>query len=527
MADYISPWGGMPAGTNPLYGYSAVPDAVKQHFANYMSSGGMNIAYQDPETGLYWQAQNTLPGGEGEPGNMYGGYRVYKPSADGGFNWEPGSEGTGYDLYKDDGSYAGSEGFNKPTAQATWNLGLASVIGAAAAGAMSAAGQAGSTAGTAAGDTLSAAGADALSGVGNAATSAGVDTATMGAGSAGGWTGGATSGLGSGTAELGLGNILDAGIQGSAFAPQSVMTSLPMDGSFLSGLGTYTPAAGEMLSLPLAEVAATEAGKTFLQQAAEKLGASKVTELFKGGSTLDTIGKLAGIAAPFVGGAMQANASDKAADQQAQAAREANDLAWRIYQDQRGLQQPALEAGNQARNRLLDLLGMGSYKGEHHGELGHDFTIDDFYANKDPGYQFRMNEGQKALESSAANRGRLFSGATGKALTRYGQDFASNEYGKAFDRNQVNRANKINPLMSLAGHGQTAANTVTGAAGTYGQTAGNNITAAGNAQAAGTVGGANAWSNAMSGALNQYQVGQQQDQMQPYYNALTQRLLRP
>jgi len=153
--NYISPWGGMPrTGTDPLYGYSSVPQEVQDNFANYMSSGGMNIAYQDPETGLYWQAQNTLGDGAGQPGNMYGGYRVYQPSWDGGFD-----VGSGYDLFTPDGAYGGSEGFLKPSAQRTWNMGLASVLGAAAAGAMGAAGsQAGTAGGTAAAEGAGTAG---------------------------------------------------------------------------------------------------------------------------------------------------------------------------------------------------------------------------------------------------------------------------------------------------------------------------------------------------------------------------------
>lgn len=45
-----------------------------------------------------------------------------------------------------------------------------------------------------------------------------------------------------------------------------------------------------------------------------------------------------------------------------------------------------------------------------------------------PGYQFRVAEGVKALERGAAARGGLLSGAQQKALTRYGQDVASQEY---------------------------------------------------------------------------------------------------
>jgi len=53
----------------------------------------------------------------------------------------------------------------------------------------------------------------------------------------------------------------------------------------------------------------------------------------------------------------------------------------------------------------------------------------------DPSYEFRLKEGQKALERSAAARGTLLTGGTAKALERYGQDYASTEYGKMFDRN--------------------------------------------------------------------------------------------
>lgn len=52
----------------------------------------------------------------------------------------------------------------------------------------------------------------------------------------------------------------------------------------------------------------------------------------------------------------------------------------------------------------------------------------------DPGYLFRLGEGQKVLENSAAARGGLLSGQTGKALQQYGQNFASNEFGNIYDR---------------------------------------------------------------------------------------------
>jgi len=70
------------------------------------------------------------------------------------------------------------------------------------------------------------------------------------------------------------------------------------------------------------------------------------------------------------------------------------------------------------------------------GELG----TEQFNFQADPGYGFRMSEGLKALERSAAARGGLVSGGAGKALQRYGQDLASQEYGNAFQRFQQDRA---------------------------------------------------------------------------------------
>lgn len=91
-----------------------------------------------------------------------------------------------------------------------------------------------------------------------------------------------------------------------------------------------------------------------------------------------------------------------------------------------------------------------------------------------PGYQFRVDEGTKAVERSAAARGGLNSGATQKALTRFGQGIASDEYN-----------NYINRLAGLAGTGQSAT-TQTGALGAASATnQGNALLNAGAARASG------------------------------------------
>lgn len=64
-----------------------------------------------------------------------------------------------------------------------------------------------------------------------------------------------------------------------------------------------------------------------------------------------------------------------------------------------------------------------------------DFTAPDpLNFTQDPSYQFRLNEGVKALQHGAAARGTLLTGATAKALQNYGQEAASQEYGNAFNR---------------------------------------------------------------------------------------------
>jgi hypothetical protein len=98
-----------------------------------------------------------------------------------------------------------------------------------------------------------------------------------------------------------------------------------------------------------------------------------------------------------------------------------------------------------------------------------NFDVDQFKA--DPGYAFRLSEGQKALERSAAARGGLLSGGAGKNLLRFGQEMGSQEYTNAFNRYQTERAARLNPLQSLTGMGQTTANTL----GTAGQTMATNV----------------------------------------------------
>lgn len=198
---------------------------------------------------------------------------------------------------------------------------------------------------------------------------------------------------------------------------------------------------------------------------------------------------IGGSAALGLGGAiMQSGAAKDAAQMQADASRYAADQQRQMYEEQRSDQQPWRQAGVGALSQMQDPY------------FQQNFSMSDF--QQDPGYQFRMDQGMKALQASAAARGGLMSGNMGQALAQYGQDYASNEYQNAYNRFTNNQATRFNRLASIAGVGQ-AANSAVGAAGqNYANSVGGLMTGAANAGAAATIGSANAWSGALSGIGN-------------------------
>ena len=52
----------------------------------------------------------------------------------------------------------------------------------------------------------------------------------------------------------------------------------------------------------------------------------------------------------------------------------------------------------------------------------------------DPGFMARLKMGTDALQHAAAAKGSILSGGTLKAIERYAQDYASNEYGNVYNR---------------------------------------------------------------------------------------------
>jgi hypothetical protein len=137
-----------------------------------------------------------------------------------------------------------------------------------------------------------------------------------------------------------------------------------------------------------------------------------------------------------------------------------------------------------------------------------EYTPEMFAKGIDPGYQFRLKEGMQGLERSAAARGGLLSGGTLKGIQRYGQDMASQEYTNAFNRYQAERTGTLNPLQSLAGVGQSSANTIGTMGMNYANQVGELYQGGANARASGYVGSANAINQGIGNVSNQYYQNQ-------------------
>lgn len=208
------------------------------------------------------------------------------------------------------------------------------------------------------------------------------------------------------------------------------------------------------------------------------------------------------VAAATIGSAVIGSAaSSKASKAQAAAAREGSAAEERMFNRQVELQEPFRQAGV---NALPELVEASRYT---------PFSMEQF--QQDPGYAFRMREGLKALDRTAAARGGLLSGAQLRGVTRYGQELGSQEYTNAFNRYQAERAARLNPLQSLAGMGQTTATTLAGQAGQYGQSMAQGAATMGNIRASGYMGQANALTGALGQGLNYYQNQQMMNRFFP------------
>jgi hypothetical protein len=227
-----------------------------------------------------------------------------------------------------------------------------------------------------------------------------------------------------------------------------------------------------------------------------------------------------------------------------------------LYDDQKSMLNPYQQAGQQGITSLSSMMAPG-------GDLTKQFSFDGKDLANEPGYQFQLDQGNKALQSSAAARGALQSGGNMKAMANYNQGLAGTSFGNAYNRAlttfQTNRNNTMQGLNTMIGAGQTANGQAIQAGEFYGgtqsqnnqfysgqaanndmnaeqlkagygmqgaeyqgnagltgaQIAGSALTGGANAQAAGVVGQGNAWNSAIGGVTNAAQYGSLMNMLSP------------
>ena len=219
------------------------------------------------------------------------------------------------------------------------------------------------------------------------------------------------------------------------------------------------------------------------------------------------------VGAAVIGGVATNMAADKASSAQRDATESANRLQSSMYYQTRADQAPWRKAGVGALGQMSALTGPN-------GEFSRPFGMNDFQA--DPGYAFRLQQGQQALERSASARGGVLSGGALKGIDRFGQGMASQEYEAAYNRFMNNRSQRYNQLASLAGLGQTANGQLQQAGMNAANQMGNNYMNMGNGMAGAALAQGNAWQGALNQGMNGWMNYQMMQRMYPQSQPYTQ-----
>lgn len=191
---------------------------------------------------------------------------------------------------------------------------------------------------------------------------------------------------------------------------------------------------------------------------------------------------LIGTTAAILGGAaLTAGTGLIAANKSARASQRATDAATAESQRQFDITRADTANQRQLGNEAIDKLRSMF--------LGGDMSA----VTNDPGYQFGLDQGIRAVDSSAISNGRLFSGATGKALARYGTDYATTKTNDVTQR-----------LLAIAGIGNQGITTSANAgANNAGLVANVNMANASNRGSA-YLTGANAINNGVQGGIQNF-----------------------
>jgi hypothetical protein len=205
-----------------------------------------------------------------------------------------------------------------------------------------------------------------------------------------------------------------------------------------------------------------------------------------------------GAGSSLLQGGAQASAAKAATKAQEKAAAASLALQKKIFETNIANITPWLDAGKQALGQITSGIKDGSFD---LSKYGYQDLI------QDPGYDFRLQQGVKALDRSAAATGNLVSGDQLKAVTDYGQAAASQEFMNAYARTAAERDARFNRIASVAAGGQNAAATAAGVGSNYSGQVANTYAGLGNAQAQGAINVGNAWANAAGGVATAANTG--------------------
>lgn len=140
------------------------------------------------------------------------------------------------------------------------------------------------------------------------------------------------------------------------------------------------------------------------------------------------------------------------------------------------------------------------------GYFAHQFNAQDLNENLAPNYKFQLDQGLGAV-SNAANLNSGLSGNFFKGINDYAQNYAGNAYQQAYNNYTANQSNIFNRLSTVANLGSAANQQSAGLAGSIAPGVSSSIQGAGAAQAAGTIGSANALAGGANNALGWYSLG--------------------
>jgi len=194
-------------------------------------------------------------------------------------------------------------------------------------------------------------------------------------------------------------------------------------------------------------------------------------------------------AATLGGAALASSAAKSAANTQANAANNASQAQLGEFNTINQQQAPWRQAGGTAVGQMANLTSLPS---SDPASMTHQFTTSDLNANLAPNYDFMLNQGIGATKNQINSTGGLVSGNALQGVNTFAQNYAQNAYQQAYNNYNSNQTNIYNRLSNLAGLGQTANQSTANAGQNAVNASSNYLTSGAAAQAAGTVGSANA-----------------------------------